>query len=80
MSEEPIETTEDGRPLICDRCGKPLRRFQPHCSVAYDEEKALGRHWDCHSKMQEDFTASLKHVKEAEGKFKSLLNELRRKL
>lgn len=83
MTTDPWEgtpqTTEDGRPLHCDRCGEPVLTGQALYTVTYDDEKALARHWECHERLQRDFTESLDRAKKAIAEGHRLVAELRRR-
>ena len=77
MSERPVQTTLDGRPLKCDTCGKPLYEFEALYSLAYKEEAATGRHWDCHTPLDVALRELRSKVKQAEETFNDLKGKLR---
>lgn len=68
--------TEDGRPMTCDECGKPLLMGEALYSVAYDEEKATGRHWACNV----PFTTALQNLRDTLGKAQDQLGKIKRSL
>lgn len=77
MTEEPVQTTLDGRTIHCDECGKPLRRFDAVYSLAYNEEKATGRHYSCHTPLEDALRGLRDTVKRMENELNSVKEKLR---